>query len=47
LPGHFDPETVWDLETVLDLQGFARADGLEGKSDEEVRAAIGDKFPSC
>ena len=36
---------VWDLETVPDLIGFARANGLEGKTDEEVREAIGDKFP--
>jgi hypothetical protein len=33
---------VWDLETVPDLRGFA-AD-LVGKSDVEVREAIGDKF---
>jgi predicted PolB exonuclease-like 3'-5' exonuclease len=36
---------VWDLETVPDLRGFAAANGLAGKTDEEVRAAIGDKFP--
>jgi 3'-5' exonuclease len=36
---------VWDLETVPDLNGFAAANGLVGKSDVEVREAIGDKFP--
>jgi len=36
---------VWDLETVPDLVGFAAANDLVGKSDVEVREAIGDKFP--
>jgi hypothetical protein len=36
---------VWDLETVPDLRGFAAANDLVGKNDDEVRAAIGDKFP--
>lgn len=36
---------VWDLETVPDLRGFAAANGLAGKTDEEVRAELGDKFP--
>jgi hypothetical protein len=36
---------VWDLETVPDLTGFAAANDLVGKSDAEVREAIGDKFP--
>jgi predicted PolB exonuclease-like 3'-5' exonuclease len=36
---------VWDLETVPDLRGFAAANGLTGKTDVEVREAIGDKFP--
>jgi predicted PolB exonuclease-like 3'-5' exonuclease len=36
---------VWDLETVPDLRGFAAAHGLIGKTDEEVRAALGEKFP--
>jgi 3'-5' exonuclease len=36
---------VWDIETVPDLKGFAAANGHDGKSDEEVRAAMGDKFP--
>jgi predicted PolB exonuclease-like 3'-5' exonuclease len=36
---------VWDLETVPDLRGFARANRLEGKTDQEVREALGDKFP--
>jgi predicted PolB exonuclease-like 3'-5' exonuclease len=36
---------VWDLETVPDLRGFAAANGQEGRGDDEIRAAIGDKFP--
>jgi hypothetical protein len=36
---------VWDLETVPDLAGFAAAHDLVGKSDVEVREAMGDKFP--
>jgi hypothetical protein len=36
---------VWDLETIPDLAGFAAANDLVGKSDVEVREAIGDKFP--
>jgi 3'-5' exonuclease len=36
---------VWDIETVPDLRGYAAANGLDGKSDDEVRAAMGDKFP--
>ena len=36
---------VWDLETVPDLGGFAAANDLVGKSDVEVREAIGDRFP--
>jgi hypothetical protein len=37
---------VWDLETVPDLRGFAAANDLDGKSDDEIREAMGDKFPS-
>jgi predicted PolB exonuclease-like 3'-5' exonuclease len=36
---------VWDIETVPDLKGFAAANGHVGKSNEEVRAELGDKFP--
>ncbi len=36
---------VWDLETVPDLRGFAAANGLDGNTDDEIREAIGDKFP--
>ena len=36
---------VWDIETVPDLRGFAAANDLDGKSDDEIRAAIGDRFP--
>jgi predicted PolB exonuclease-like 3'-5' exonuclease len=36
---------VWDLETVPDLIGYARANGLEDKDPEFIRKAIGDAFP--
>src|SRR5262249_28169916 len=36
---------VWDIETVPDIKGFAAANGHFGKSDDEVRAELGDKFP--
>src|SRR5215472_2341528 len=36
---------VWDIETVPDLKGFAAANGHAGKSEDEVRAELGDKFP--
>jgi predicted PolB exonuclease-like 3'-5' exonuclease len=36
---------VWDIETVPDLRGFAAANGHVGKSDDEIRAELGDKFP--
>ena len=36
---------AWDIETVPDLKGFAAANGHDGKSDDEIRAAMGDKFP--
>jgi predicted PolB exonuclease-like 3'-5' exonuclease len=36
---------VWDLETVPDLRGYAAANGLSASTDDEVREAIGDKFP--
>src|SRR5450755_3671490 len=36
---------VLDLETVPDLEGYARANNLVGKSPGEIRAAIGDDFP--
>ena len=35
---------VWDIETVPDLLGFAGANALIGRSDDEVRAEVGDKF---
>jgi len=38
---------VWDLETVPDLGGFAAANDLVGRSEVEVREAIGDKFPKA
>jgi len=36
---------VWDIETAPDLKGFAAANGHVGKSDDEIRAELGDKFP--
>ena len=36
---------VWDIETIPDLKGFAAANSLEDKTDDEIRAAIGEKFP--
>src|SRR5262245_56506299 len=36
---------VWDIETVPDLHGFAAANGLTGKTVDEIREALGDKFP--
>jgi predicted PolB exonuclease-like 3'-5' exonuclease len=36
---------VWDLETVPDLEGYARANNIIGKSPEEIRTAMGDDFP--
>jgi hypothetical protein len=34
---------VWDIETVPDLKGFAAAN--YGNGEDDVRAAMGDKFP--
>jgi hypothetical protein len=36
---------IWDIETVPDLKGFAAANGHDGRVDDEIRAAMGDKFP--
>ena len=36
---------VWDIETVPDLKGFASANGHDGMTDDDIRAAMGDKFP--
>jgi 3'-5' exonuclease len=36
---------IWDIETIPDLQGFAAANYLIGKSDAEIREVMGDKFP--
>lgn len=35
---------VWDLETVPDVDGFAKANGLQDCPREEIRAAMGE-FP--
>jgi 3'-5' exonuclease len=36
---------IWDIETIPDLQGFAAANYLIGKTDAEIREVMGDKFP--
>src|ERR1700687_2938761 len=36
---------VWDLETIPDLDGYARANNLIGRSPEEIRSVMGDDFP--
>jgi hypothetical protein len=36
---------VWDIETVPDLKSFGAANGHDGKAGDEIRAAMGDKFP--
>jgi 3'-5' exonuclease len=36
---------IWDIETVPDLGRFAAARGLDGRSDDDIRAELGDKFP--
>ncbi|WP_392696110.1 ribonuclease H-like domain-containing protein [Bradyrhizobium sp. RDI18] len=36
---------VWDLETVPDLEGFAKSNNLVGRSPAEIRTAMGADFP--
>lgn len=36
---------VWDVETVPDLKRFAAANAFADRSDDEIRAELGDKFP--
>jgi predicted PolB exonuclease-like 3'-5' exonuclease len=36
---------VWDVETVPDLKGFAAANDHDGKTDDEIRAELGERFP--
>jgi len=36
---------VWDLETIPDIDGFASASQLDGKTEPEIRESMGDKFP--
>jgi hypothetical protein len=33
---------VWDLETIPDLMGYAAAHGHDGKTEDEIREALGD-----
>jgi 3'-5' exonuclease len=41
----FPRVVFWDIATAPNIRGFAAANGHDSKSDEEIRAAIGDKFP--
>jgi hypothetical protein len=45
LDGYMASIIVWDIETVPDLKSFAVANGHDGRGEDEIRAAIGDKFP--
>jgi predicted PolB exonuclease-like 3'-5' exonuclease len=45
MPREMPNVIVWDIETIPDISGFAAANDLLDKTAEEVRAAIGDKFP--
>ena len=36
---------IWDIETVPDLTGFARATGLTDKSDIKIRESLDSSFP--
>jgi 3'-5' exonuclease len=36
---------VWDLETIPDIAGFARANNLIDRSPDEIRSAMGEDFP--
>jgi 3'-5' exonuclease len=36
---------VWDIETAPDLAGFAAAHGHEGKTEDEIRGELGERFP--
>lgn len=36
---------VWDIETIPDTEGYARANGLTGHSEDEIRSKMGAKFP--
>lgn len=40
-----DSVIVFDLETVPDLSAVSRVLGLDGQSDDDIRAARGDDFP--
>jgi 3'-5' exonuclease len=42
---HMPHVLVWDIETVPDISGFAAANDLLDKTADEVREAMGDKFP--
>lgn len=40
-----DSVLVWDLETVPDLEGFAKVHQLDASCREDVRTAMGAEFP--
>jgi hypothetical protein len=41
-----DSVIVWDVETVPDLSGFAVANGLVSKNDDEIREATSSRSTS-
>src|ERR1700688_174278 len=38
-------DLVWDIESAPDMERFAIANDLVGKSATEIREKLGDKFP--
>ena len=40
-----DHVIVWDIETIPDLAAFAACADLEGKTENEIRDGMGEKFP--
>jgi predicted PolB exonuclease-like 3'-5' exonuclease len=36
---------VWDLETAVDLQGYATAQNIPDATEADIRASIGETFP--
>ena len=44
---HDTPHVLaWDIQTVPNVSGYGAANGLEGKSDDEIRDAMSADFPS-
>jgi hypothetical protein len=36
---------VWDIETIPNLAGLGAANGHDGKTEDEILAELGGKFP--